>query len=144
MHLTDRQTETDRQINLTVFPLRYSKKAFFSASILSALASRDEKAVVGSPREGVANSKEEEAEGGGMLREARPLDWCATDTTPWFKVKNIKPPLYTPAAGTQCNKLLRHVTRLSPVVDCLQFANMEGEGWGSLLTYATSDSENIQ
>ena len=113
-----------------MFPLRYSKKAFFSASILSALASRDkERAVVGSPREGVANRKEEEEEGGGMLWEARPLDWCATDTTPWFKVKNNRPPLYTPAADTQFNRL---VTRPSPtpVLDCLQFTNMGGEGPG--------------
>ena len=111
-----------------MFSLRYSKKAFFSASILSALASRDkERAVVGSPREGVANRKEEEEEGGGMLREARPLDWCATDTTPWFKVKNNRPPLYTPAADTQLNKLLRHVTRPLPipVFDSLQFTNIE-------------------
>ena len=88
-------------MDFTMFPPRYSRKAFFSASILSALASRDkESAVAGSPREGVANREEEEG-GRGILRETRPPDWCATDTTPWFKVKNRSPPLYTPAANTQ-------------------------------------------
>ena len=88
-------------MNFTMFPPRYSRKAFFSASILSALASRNkESAVAGSPREGVANREEEEG-GGAILRETRPPDWCATDTTPWFKVKNNRPPLYTPAANTQ-------------------------------------------
>ena len=124
-----------------MFPLRYSKKAFFSASILSALASRDkERAVVGSPREGVANRKEEE-EGGGMLREARPLDWCATDTTPWFKVKNNRPPLYTPAADTQFNRL---VTRPSPTSPIGLFAvykygrGRPGGGGRGLVTCVTS------
>ena len=49
--------------------------------------------------EGVA-SREEDDEGGCLVWETGPLDWYATDTTPWFRVKNSRPPLCTPVVSS--------------------------------------------
>jgi len=66
---------------------------------LSALASWKEDTIDGYPTEGVA-SREEDEEGGCLVWETGPLDWYATDTTPWFRVKNSRPPLCTPAVSS--------------------------------------------